>query len=408
MNPALGEFAFHQPRDHRGARCDSEFREDAAEMRADRPCADLENSGDGFVRIALGDHARDFELARAEGNSAIVCDFRAHDDEAEAIGGRSHALRRIAIAAARQAMRGAPRRDPAIEGESEFEMEGEQELELEASAAELAQIEGIMEHAGHAAAEAANEQEAAEHFLPLIPLAAKFAASKLLPLAAKAGAKFLAKSAPKLIGKFAPRLIKKFGPRLLGRVAKPLTRSLANVTRTLYRNPATRPLMNVMPTVARRTMLNLVGQIGKGKRITPQTAVRTLARQTYRTLRNPKLLSKTYRRSLALDKRYHRQTRRVLGQPPVRRAGYPGAVGPAGGGRFIPGASYSPDAAPGWPAAVGGYPGGAPSPGFPAAMTGGCNCRCQCPAGAGAYGAASAPLSMPIPAAPPTCPTCGR
>ena len=42
-----------------------------------------------------------------------------------------------------------------------------------------------MEHEGHAAAEAANEQEAAEHFLPLIGLAAKFVLPKLAGLAAK-------------------------------------------------------------------------------------------------------------------------------------------------------------------------------------------------------------------------------
>ena len=105
--------------------------------------------------------------------------------------GRSQALRRIALAAARSALKGQARPWPVVEGESGElegelgELEGEQELEFEASAAQLANAFAEMEHEGHAAAEAANEQEAAEHFLPLIGLAAKFVLPKLAGLAAK-------------------------------------------------------------------------------------------------------------------------------------------------------------------------------------------------------------------------------
>jgi hypothetical protein len=297
--------------------------------------------------------------------------------------GRSQALRRIALAAARQALRQRPRRDPAIEGE--FEYEASPELELETSPSERAQLEAMMEHSGHAAAEAANEQEAAEHFLPLIPLAAKFAAAKLLPIAAKFGGKLLAKAAPKLI--------KKFGPRLLGKVARPLTRGLANVTRTLFRNPTTRPLVHAVPRIARRTMLNLASRIGRGQRITPQLARKTLAKQTYRVLRNPRTLSQTYRRSLALDRRYHRQTRRVLGRPGVRgtSSGGPGA---GGGSPGEPGGGIAPGAAAGVPGvgAAPAYAGGT--------STGGCRCNCQ-PA-VGAMGG-----MVPAPAIA-VCPTCGR
>src|SRR5215471_6491445 len=81
--------------------------------------------------------------------------------------GRSQALRRIALAAARSALRVRARPWPVIEGESELgkiegEIEAARELEFETSPARQAQFAAMMEHAGHAAAEAANEQEAAE------------------------------------------------------------------------------------------------------------------------------------------------------------------------------------------------------------------------------------------------------
>jgi len=67
-----------------------------------------------------------------------------------------------------------------MEFESEGELEAGMALELYSTPGERAHLAAMMEHEGHAAAEAANEQEAAEHFLPLIPLAAKFLAPKLL------------------------------------------------------------------------------------------------------------------------------------------------------------------------------------------------------------------------------------
>ena len=103
--------------------------------------------------------------------------------------GRSQALRRIALTAARSALKAQVQPWPVVEGEGELgELEGELgehegthefELELEVSPAQLAHLAAMMEHEGHAAAEAANEQEAAEHFLPLVGLAAKFVLPKL-------------------------------------------------------------------------------------------------------------------------------------------------------------------------------------------------------------------------------------
>ena len=337
-------------------------------------------------------------------------------------GGRSQALRRIALAAARAALRGQARSWPVIQGEGELgELEGEfgelelgelgefeaaHEMEFESSPAAQAQAIAMMEHAGHAAAEAANEQEAAEHFLPLIGLAAKFVLPKLAGLAAK-------KLGGLAIKKIGGKLLGRVGGQLLRRVTPQLTRGLANVTRTLFRNRATRPLIHAVPRIARTTVAQLGRQIARGQRITPQQAVRALARQTARTISNPRALAQTYRRSLALDRRYHRRTRRVLGRPagaPVRAANdagafpggggspvYPGATPPFGGG--MPGASFTPGVMPG----VGGVP-------VPAG--GGCRCACQ-PVGAAAPSGPimSIPTPMgpaPMPQPAPTCPMCGR
>jgi hypothetical protein len=257
--------------------------------------------------------------------------------------GRSQALRRIALAAARSALKSRARPWPVIEGEGELgelenelgELEGAQEFEFEASPAKLAQLAAMMEHEGHAAAEAANEQEAAEHFLPLIGLAAKFVLPKLAGLAAKKlGGLAVKKIGGRLIGRAGGQLLRRVAPRLIRRVTPQLTRGVANVTRTLYRNHSTRPLLHAVPRIARATVSRLGRQIASGRRITPQQAVRTLAQQTARTLGNPRILAQTYRRSLGLDRRYHRRTRRVLGRPVgaqvVRAANDPGAWPGAG------------------------------------------------------------------------------
>jgi hypothetical protein len=326
--------------------------------------------------------------------------------------GRSQALRRIALAAARSALKSQAQPWPVVEGEGELgelqgelgELEGAHEFEFEASPAQLAHFLATMEHEGHAAAEAANEQEAAEHFLPLIGLAAKFVLPKLAGLAAKKlGGGVLKKIGGKVIGRAGGQLLRRFAPRLIRRVSPQLTRGLANVTRTLYRNRSTRPLLHAVPRIARTTVARLGRQIASGRRITPQLAARTLAQQTARTLGNPRLLAQTYRRSLALDRRYHRRTRRVLGRPvgaPVRAANDAGAWS---GGALIPGQPS--------PTSFGaGIPGLATGTwGWPAQGAGGCRCTCQ-PVGQAAPSVpvTPSPMQMAMPQTGPTCPTCGR
>lgn len=316
-------------------------------------------------------------------------------------GGRSQALRRIALAAARQALRAKAPAWPVIQGEAgelEGELEGEGELgELEfESATPPTHFAAMMEHAGHAAAEAANEQEAAEHFLPLIGLAAKFVLPKLIGLAAKKfGGMAAKKIGGRLISRVGSQLIRRVAPQVIRRIAPQLTRGLANVTRTLFRSPATRPLLHAVPRIARSTIARLGGQIARGQRITPQMAARTLAQQTARIISNPRTLAQTYRRSLGLDRRYHRRTRRVLGRPvgaPVRAAAPVGSAPIAGYPAGIPGypTAYG-TGAPGVPF----IPGAAPVlGGWPAPVAGGCRCNGQ--------------PAVILPQPTPTCPTCGR
>ncbi len=175
----------------------------------------------------------------------------------------------------------------------EFEREGVHELEGELELNPMRKIypdalDAIMEHLAHVAAEAESEQEAAEGFLPLIPLVA----SKLLPLAAKAVPK-LAKALPNI-------------SRAVSRVTPQLTRGVSQITRGLFRNPRTRPLVRTIPSIARRTVTSIARQAAAGQPVTPQAARRTLASQTRAVLANPRQAAQVVRRSRALDRQAHR------------------------------------------------------------------------------------------------------
>jgi hypothetical protein len=165
------------------------------------------------------------------------------------------------------------------EAEGEYELEGEWEDEYEDESEGMANPlrrvypDAMMEHLGHAAAEAETEAEAEAFIGALVPLAAGLARS---------AAPHLARSAPHLV------------------------RGLSKVTRTLRRNPTTRQLVRVLPTVASRTTHSLARQAARGRPITPHQAVRTLAGQTAAVLRSPRTRNHVVRRARALDRRYHR------------------------------------------------------------------------------------------------------
>jgi hypothetical protein len=315
-------------------------------------------------------------------------------------GGRSQALRRIALAAARAALRAQNQPAPAIQGEMEYE--ALPELELEFSPVKLSSLPGQMEHMGHAAAEAETEQEAAEHFLPLIGLAAKFVLPKIAgAVARKVGGKLLSRAAGSVARRVAGTVARRVGSGVAGQLrgragqiaqrvgrtlanrvqrnVPQLNRAVANVTRTLWRNRTTRPLVHAIPHAARRTMVQMARHAARGRRLHPRQGVRLFARNTARYISNPRLLSNIYRRSVRLDSRYHRHNRRIIGQPTYGSS-------PVSAGQ-IPGVNYPV------------Y--GQPVPGAPGM------CSCPCSAAGASYIPAPPVAGMPGPV-PGPCPSCGR
>jgi hypothetical protein len=258
--------------------------------------------------------------------------------------GQSQALRRVALAAAKAALRGRFQEPAGVEGEfGTLSTELQTEVQLEWNPARQAQLNGQLEHLGHVAAEAATEEEAAQQFFPLVGLAAKLAlpllAKKALPLAAK---------------QVGGSVLKKVAPRVIGRVAPQLTRGLLNVSRTLFRNPTTRPLLHAIPRIARGTVADLARDVLRRRPVDARRALSLLARRTARTLHNPRTLVQTYRNSLAADRRYHQSVRRLMGSPPAaaglgQNTAMPQAWTSANGnGSAMAGAGVSGGAAQGW------------------------------------------------------------
>jgi hypothetical protein len=156
------------------------------------------------------------------------------------------------------------------EGEIEGEIEGEEESEL--NPIRRAYPDALMEHLAHAAAEAESEAEAEAFLGALVPLAARAAPA-------------IMRAAPQLI------------------------RGVSRIGRMFRRRRRTRPLVRTLPTIIRRTIrtLNRPGVVRRqGGQVPPRLAVQTLARQTRQMLRSPRVVTRVYRRSRALDRRFHR------------------------------------------------------------------------------------------------------
>ena len=198
------------------------------------------------------------------------------------------------------------------EGEFELEFESESEGEFEGpNPVTKVYPDAMMEHMGLAAMESESEYEAAEHFLPLIPLVA----SKLLPLAAKA--------LPKIASKVLPRVAK-----VVSRATPHMTRAVGHLTRTLHRNPQTRPLVRVIPSVARRAVATIAKRTAAGHPVTPKQAVRILGQVHRRLVQNPHTVRSVLHRARRSDHRYHPYGRHHVGG--VHRVGYGGVPGVAG------------------------------------------------------------------------------
>ncbi|MGH8906824.1 MAG: hypothetical protein ACRD0K_09995 [Egibacteraceae bacterium] len=131
--------------------------------------------------------------------------------------------------------------------------------------------DALMEHLGHAASVTDSEEEADAFLGALVPLAMRLGPS-------------LVKAAPQLI------------------------RGVAGLTKVLRASPSTRPLIRAVPTIVQRTASGLARQAESGRPATPQQAARLLAQQTARTLSSPRQCVHAYRRSQALDRRFHQGT----------------------------------------------------------------------------------------------------
>ena len=271
------------------------------------------------------------------------------------------------------------------EGEAEFEDESAFEAEAEEELSPIRKIypDAMMEHLGEMAFEAETEDEAAEHFLPLIGMAA----SKLLPVVAKAIAPMAKKALPKIA-----RAVTKATPHL--------TKSLGKVAKSLHRNPQTRHLLKTVPAIARRTVGTIARQAAHGRNITPRTAVRTLATQTRRVLTNPRRRRAALRYHNYLDRRFHRGAR-GMARPHWRwRYGRPGVPGqPVPTGYAAPGVPFRGGRAASRPAGVVPVAGRGTRPGQ--IVGGQCTCAACPTCGAGTQPGAAAP-------APAYCRCCGQ
>ncbi len=152
----------------------------------------------------------------------------------------------------------------------------------------------LMEHLGHAAAEAESNGESFAFLAPLLPLAAK-----ALPLLAKS-------VLPKLLPKVA---------KIVTRVAPKLFNGLKGIAKTLRSNPAGKALVRTLPRVMQRTITDIARQTAAGQTVTPQRAVQTLARQTAQVLGNPRMVVQCIRRASTVDRNFHQSMSRCGAKP---------------------------------------------------------------------------------------------
>jgi|SRR5262245_3978486 len=95
----------------------------------------------------------------------------------------------------------------------------------------------------------------------------------------------------------------------LRQVTPALVQATKKLTKALGRSPATRPLIETVPTILRRTNNMLARQARHGRPISPRTAVRTMAQQTYRVIGNPVICIYILIRSGRLRRRGHLRPR---------------------------------------------------------------------------------------------------
>jgi hypothetical protein len=75
-------------------------------------------------------------------------------------------------------------------------------------------------------------------------------------------------------------------------VSPTLSSASARLTKVMKNNLATKPLVKVVPTIAKKTVATLARKAAKGKPVTPAIAKRVMAKQAIRVLSNPSELTK--------------------------------------------------------------------------------------------------------------------
>lgn len=87
-----------------------------------------------------------------------------------------------------------------------------------------------------------------------------------------------------------------------------LTRGAAVLTRVLRRHPATRPVVRAVPTIVKRTAVQLRKQTNAGQPVTKKTAARAMATQTRRVLATPHVCARAMQRNVKATQAVKRRT----------------------------------------------------------------------------------------------------
>lgn len=95
-------------------------------------------------------------------------------------------------------------------------------------------------------------------------------------------------------------------------VSPTLSSAAARMTKLMKNNTATKPLVKVVPTIAKKTVATLSKKAAKGKPVTPTTAKRVMAKHAIRVLSNPRELTKAIAKNEA--------KRRKVNMKAVKRA----------------------------------------------------------------------------------------
>ena len=81
-------------------------------------------------------------------------------------------------------------------------------------------------------------------------------------------------------------------PIQVKQVAPTMASAAGRLTKLVTKSPKTKPLVKVVPAIAKKTVATLAKKTAKGKKVTPTTAKRVMAKHAVRVLGNPRELTK--------------------------------------------------------------------------------------------------------------------